>query len=155
MGFGGCGQIGQCPAGAEPAQRKAEPPFGDLARHQRDCRAGETANATISARNAKNCQIFAAKPISAVNAPMASVKRSSISLRPRRSATRPHIGEAKAAMKEVTPLRMPDHRATALGVSTPSTGRNSGMIGLSTENAIVLMNWIPTIAQRVRCQAAV
>ena len=29
------------------------------------------------------------------------------------------------------------------------------MIGLSPENAIVLMNWIPTIAQRVRCQAAV
>ena len=28
------------------------------------------------------------------------------------------------------------------------------MIGL-TENAIVLMNWIPTIAQSVRCQVAV
>ena len=26
------------------------------------------------------------------------------------------------------------------------------MIGLSTENAIVLMNWIATIAQSVRCQ---
>jgi len=29
------------------------------------------------------------------------------------------------------------------------------MIGLSTENAIVLMNWIPTIAQSVRCHCAV
>jgi hypothetical protein len=29
------------------------------------------------------------------------------------------------------------------------------MIGLSTENAIVLMNWIPTIAQSVRRHCAV
>ncbi len=28
------------------------------------------------------------------------------------------------------------------------------MIGLSTENAIVLMNWIATIAQSVRCHCA-
>ena len=99
--------------------------------------------------------MFAAMPISAVNAPIARVERISINFRPRRSARRPNSGEAKAATNEVTPLRMPDHIATALGVSTPSTGRNSGMIGLSTENAIVLMNWIPTIAQSVRCQVAV
>jgi len=79
------------------------------------------ANTPISARNAKNCQTFAATPISAVKTPMARLERNSISLRPRRSATRPHTGEANAATKEVTPLRMPAHRSTALAVSTPSS----------------------------------
>jgi hypothetical protein len=48
------GQIGQCAAdqwthqradelaGAEPAERVAEPPLRDLARHQRDCRTGKS-----------------------------------------------------------------------------------------------------------------
>jgi hypothetical protein len=35
---------------------------------------------------------------------------------------------------------MPAHRSTALAVSTPSSGSSSGMIGLSTENAPVMMN---------------
>jgi hypothetical protein len=29
------------------------------------------------------------------------------------------------------------------------------MIGLNTENAPVMMNWMPTMAQRVRCHCAV
>ena len=55
------------------------------------------------------------------------------------------------ATKEVVPARMPAHSATAPAELTPSTGRNSGMIGLSIENAAVMTNWIPTIAHKVRC----
>jgi len=85
---------------------------------------------------------------------MARLERSSISLRPRRSATRPHTGEAKAATNEVTPLRMPAHRSTALAVSTRARAGSSGMIGLSTENAPVMMNWMPTMTQSVRCHCS-
>jgi hypothetical protein len=46
---------------------------------------------------------------------------------------------------------MPAQRSTALAVSTPSSGSSSGMIGLSTENAPVMMNWMPTMTQSVRC----
>jgi len=84
---------------------------------------------------------------------MASVERISIILWTRRSATRPHSGEAKAATNGVSPLRMPDHKSIARAVLTPSTGKNSGMIGVSTEKAIVLTNWMPTIAHKVRCHA--
>ena len=51
---------------------------------------------------------------------------------------------------------MPAHRSTALAVSTPSSGSSSGMIGLSIENAPVMMNWMPTMTQSVRrhCAAA-
>ena len=36
-----------------------------------------------------------------------------------------------------------------LSLSTPSTGRNNGMIGDSIENAIVMTNWMPAIAHSV------
>ena len=83
---------------------------------------------------------------------MAKLERISISLRPCRSATRPHSGEAKAATNDVEPLRMPAHMSIAASVCTPSSGRNSGMIGVRKLNAIVMTNWMPTIAHSVRCQ---
>src|ERR1700749_1449755 len=81
------------------------------------------ANTPISARNAKNCQTFAATPISAVNTPIARLERTSISLRPRRAATRPHTGDAKAATKDVTPLRMPAHRFDRARLLDPELGQ--------------------------------
>ena len=47
---------------------------------------------------------------------------------------------------------MPDHRSIPASVVTPSFGRNSGMIGLRKLNDIVMMNWMPTMAQSVTCQ---
>jgi len=44
---------------------------------------------------------------------MAQLERSSISLRPCWSASRPHSGDAKAATKDVEPLRMPAHMSIA------------------------------------------
>ena len=90
--------------------------------------------------------------MSAVNTAMAQLERSSISLRPCWSARRPHSGDAKAATNEVEPFRMPAHRSIAASVCTPSTGRNSGMIGLRKLNDMVMMNWMPTIAHSVTCQ---
>ncbi len=103
------------------------------------------AKAPISARTAKNSHTVNDRPISAVKMPIAKVERSSICLRPRRSAMRPQSGEAKAATSGVTPLRMPAQRSTALGLVTPSSGRNSGMIGLRMVNDSDMMNWMPTI----------
>src|ERR1051325_502393 len=96
------------------------------------------AKTPIRARKAKNCQTLSAAPISAVNRPIARLERSSINLRPCRSATVPHKGDAKAATKEVTPFRIPAQTAIDEALSTPSTGKNSGMIGVSIEKAIVI-----------------
>ena len=66
-----------------------------------------------------------------------------------RYAVYAHSGDAKAATKEVMPLRIPAQMAIAPSFSTPSTGRNNGMIGVSIENAAVMTNWMPTIAHSV------
>ncbi len=101
----------------------------------------------------KNCQTFVESPISPVNTAMAKLERSSESLRPCRSATRPQIGEAKAATKDVEPVMMPDQMSIPFTDSTPSCGSISGMIGLRKLIPAVMTNWMPTIAQRVRCHA--
>ena len=110
------------------------------------------ANTPISARAAKNCQTFSDMPISAVKNAIAQLERISIGLRPCRSASRPHSGEANAATNEVEPFRMPDHRSMPASVVTPRSGRNSGMIGLRKLNDMVMMNWMPTMAHSVVCQ---
>ena len=107
------------------------------------------ANTPISARKAKNCQTSPATPISAVNRAIAKLERISISLRPCWSLSRPQIGEANAATNEVVPERTPAQMSIAAALSTPSCGRNSGMIGVSAEFAIVLTNWMPTITHSV------
>ena len=103
----------------------------------------------ISIRAPKNCQTFADTPIRMVKNPIARLDRSSINFRPCVSATRPHTGEAKAATNEVMPERMPAQMSIPAVEWTPSSGRNSGMIGVSIENAIVMTNWTPTIAHSV------
>ena len=90
--------------------------------------------------------------MNAVNTAIAQLERISIGLRPCWSASLPQSGEAKAATNEVEPFRMPDHRSIPASVVTPSFGRNSGMIGLRKLNDIVMMNWMPTMAQSVTCQ---
>ena len=47
---------------------------------------------------------------------------------------------------------MPAHMSIAASECTPSTGRNSGMIGVRKLNDMVMTNWMPTIAHSVRCQ---
>jgi hypothetical protein len=54
----------------------------------------------------------------------------------------------------VTAFRIPAQTAIDEALSTPSTGKNSGMIGVSIEKAIVITNWMPTIAHSVCCQCA-
>src|SRR5215469_3009146 len=105
-------------------------------------------------RAAKNCQTLSDSPISTVKKPIARLERTSINLRPCRSATRPQIGEAKAATNEVTPDRTPAQMSIAPADCTPSSGKNSGMIGVSIENAMVMTNWMATIAHNVLRQYA-
>jgi hypothetical protein len=90
----------------------------------------------------------------AVKIAIAQLDRSSISLRPCWSASRPQSGEANAATNDVEPLRIPAHMSIAATECTPSTGRNSGMIGVRKLNDMVMTNWMPTIAHSVRCQLA-
>src|SRR4051794_35432385 len=86
--------------------------------------------------------------------PIAMLERISITLRPCRSDSRPQIGEVKAATNDVLPPRMPAQIAISLVLVTPSSGRNSGMIGVSTEFATAVTNWIATIAHSVCRQLA-
>jgi hypothetical protein len=76
----------------------------------------------------------------AVNTAIAKLERKRDSLRPYLSATRPHIGEAKAATNDVAPVMMPDQTSTPSIVSTPSCGSMSGMIGLRKFIAAVMTN---------------
>src|ERR1700729_2360342 len=47
---------------------------------------------------------------------------------------------------------MPDQTSMPASEVTPRSGRNSGMIGLRKLNAMVMTNWMPTMAHRVTCQ---
>jgi len=47
---------------------------------------------------------------------------------------------------------MPDQRSIASIEVTPSCGSISGMIGLRKVIEPVMTNWMPTMAQSVRCQ---
>ena len=69
-------------AGAQPAERVAQPPLWHLARHQRDRRRGEAGKRPHQRAAAKNCQTFSDRPINTVNKPIAKLDRSSMSLRP-------------------------------------------------------------------------
>jgi hypothetical protein len=110
------------------------------------------ANSPIAARAPKNHQTSVASPISPVKAAMKKLDRTNASLRPCLSATLPHQGEAKAAKKEVEPVIRPDQMSMPSMEWTPSSGSISGMIGDRKLIAPVMTNWMPTMAQRVRCQ---
>ena len=110
------------------------------------------ANAPINARSPSSCQAVCTTLISPMNRQMAKQERSTISLRPRRSATLPQNGDTNAAMNGVTDASTPAQTSTAAGLRTPSTGRNSGMIGLSTVNPMFMPSWMPIITASVRRQ---
>ena len=64
----------------------------------------------------------------------------------------PHSGAVKIATNEVTEASTPAQTSTASRETTPSSGRNSGMIGLRMLNEMLITNWTPTIVHSVRCQ---
>ncbi len=75
-------------------------------------------------------------PISDITTAMPTAARTSMGLRPYRSARRPHSGAVIAVPKNVAPNATPDHCTTADGVLTPNcctySGRNgSNMLRLS------------------------
>jgi len=58
----------------------------------------------------------------------------------------------KIAMNEVTEASTPAQISTASVDTTPSSGRNNGMMGLRMLNAMLITNWTPTTVHSVRCQ---
>ncbi len=89
-----------------------------------------------------------------MNAPIARQDRSTISRRPRRSATRPQIGDIAAANRGVMQASTPAQRLTAAGSLTPIWGRKSGMIGASTVKPAFIPICSPIITASVRRQFA-
>ena len=77
-------------------------------------------NNPSSARSSKNCQIFCASPISTMTIAMPSAERSSMILRPLRSASPPQNGEATAEKRKVMLKTSPDHILRAAWPVTPS-----------------------------------
>ena len=110
------------------------------------------ANPPIKARKPANCHTLPTRLIRKLNRAMAKQDRSTMSLRPRRSATRPHSGEANAATSGVTADSAPTHRSICAGPRTPSCGRNNGITGLSTVKPMFMPSWMPIMRNRVRCQ---
>src|ERR1700683_3766581 len=104
------------------------------------------ANMPITARAMKNCQTLVDNPITAVKIAMAQLDRNSDNFRPRRSAIRPHTGDAKAATKDVEPVIAPLQISTPWADVTPRPGNISGTIGLRKANDPVISNWMPTMA---------
>ena len=106
----------------------------------------------MSRRKANICQTLCAKPINPVNTAMPMAERSTISLRPYRSAMRPQTGAAKAPTNDVTAARIPDHKSIARGSRTPTWGRNSGMIGARMVKDRLITSCNPTMLQSVKAQ---
>src|ERR1051326_2372946 len=96
------------------------------------------ANMPISARAAKNCQTLVDSPMNAVKKAIAQLERSNDNLRPRRSAMRPQIGEAKAATNEVEPVMAPLQMSTPCSVVTPRPGSIRGTMGERKPNEPVI-----------------
>ena len=74
----------------------------------------------IAARAPINCQTFCTSPISAVKMQMAMHDRTTIALRPTRSAREPQIGEKIAAKKKFDEAITPAQRSTFSIGCTPS-----------------------------------
>ena len=84
-----------------------------------------------------------------VKTPIDTDARSTIGLRPYRSDSRPQTGAANAAMNDVVDASPPAHRSISVIVLTPTSGRNSGMIGLRIENENDITSCTDTIAHSV------
>lgn len=83
----------------------------------------------ITARRKKSCHTLVAKACSRMAIAIPSDARSSISLRPLRSARLPHIGETMAETRNVTLNVRPDHMESASWEVTPSCDTYSGRKG--------------------------
>ena len=92
-------------------------------------------NKPSSARSARNCQILLAKPISTITMDIPSAERSSMILRPLRSASPPQKGDAIAENKKVILKTIPDHMFSALWPVTPRCSTYKGRKGITRLNA--------------------
>ncbi len=76
-------------------------------------------NTPCRMRSARNCSTFCTSPIRAMIRPPISIERSTISLRPCRSASAPQMGLKIASETPVLVTSAPDQKTTALSGLTP------------------------------------
>ena len=76
-----------------------------------------------SSRSAKSCQGLRAKAMAPTKTVIASIERSTISRRPKRSPSAPQIGLMNAADSGAAPKTTPVQAATAPGSLTPRLSR--------------------------------
>ncbi len=105
-----------------------------------------------SSRSATSSTTLCATPISDITIAIPIAARTSIGLRPKRSARRPHSGAVTAVPRNVAPNAMPDHWITADCASTPSCLTYSGRNGSSMLRLTSVVNDPNTQTARLRRQ---
>ena len=106
----------------------------------------------ISARDAVNSTTFGERAIMAAVSPPNKLERTTIDLRPTRSATLPQSGATSAPVSALIEKMRPDHISTAALSCTPSCCTSSGMNGSARKNDPTLIVWIATMIHSVRRQ---
>ena len=79
--------------------------------------------APMRARRLTSCQSAADRPISAMKMAMAKLERSTMSLRPVRSAIEPQSGDTAAEIRKLTELSTPDQKSMVEGSCRPRSCR--------------------------------
>ncbi len=103
----------------------------------------------ISARDVVSSHTLGEKAIIAAVSPPKMLERTTIALRPTRSATSPHSGANSAPVSALMEKMMPDQRSTAAGSCTPSCSTWNGMKGSAKKNEPTLSTWMPTMIKSV------
>src|SRR5579875_1037278 len=106
----------------------------------------------IIVRAPASSQTFWESPIKAEVMQPNMLERTTIGLRPTRSARPPQIGAKNAATKKLIEPMIPDHKLTSATERIPSCAMKSGMNGSEKPNEAALIALIPTIAHKVRRQ---
>ena len=83
---------------------------------------------------------------------MPTAARTSIGLRPKRSASLPHSGAVTAVARKVTPKATPDHWTMSACAVTPSCSTYSGRNGSSMLRLTSVVNEPNVATARLRCQ---
>src|SRR5881296_658538 len=103
-------------------------------------------------RVTRSCSTEVTTPITAMITVKPASDRISISLRPKRSASRPNTGASSPEMNGVTAASRPDQSAIRAGSVTPSSRTYSGRKGLKNWKPTKAMNTQSVSAQTLRCQ---
>src|SRR5215218_2927349 len=111
------------------------------------------ANRPWMARRAKRCQGCVTQAMAAMITTKLASERATRSLRPNRSARRPHAGASSAVIAGVTPSVKPVQSAIDPTSRTPSSAMYSGRNGITSVKPVKPMKLAAVSAARLRRQA--